>query len=546
MKAAFGIILVFAVLSAGCVGMFRDFGPANVTGPAATPPGQDDGPAAGGNDLPQTIESLKRGVVHINYSGESEDYWYGSDFSLIGSGVVYKVEDGKAYVLTNRHVVDLSYPDGFYSAENEKIAVKTYANDTFFATERFFAPRGVDLAIVTFEKGESELESVELADSLPRTGEEVLVIGMPEQLEWSVSKGIVSGIREFETEKQNGQNYTAIQTDAAVNEGNSGGGMFTMDGELVGINAWKYVGFGVEGLNFAIASTDFAKEEAMFASRPIGTSGASKQASGLAPVEIGIVDVYREYDYYGGSDWYEVSFTLMDQNGDFTTADGKAKVTFIDDAGKALYSKSMDVKSSDFASADYYPFYGKKAYGHEAYFDEFNKSAESYYANVTVEFQSGGKTMKKTTEIYLPYDLLEGGSSYDDNYSYYDNYGTDFKDIGIASSDGGVEVKLVKGGMSSGYYYDDYTLVAEIKNLGSAKKEIEIMDAVLVTKGKQYEGSSYYDDDLGTVYPSAAVDHDFYFYYVEDLGKDATFYLELRVIEGERVETLNYAITFST
>jgi hypothetical protein len=455
------------------------------------------------------------------------------------------VEDGKAYVLTNRHVVDLSYPDGFYSAENERIAIKTYSNETFFAADRYFAPRGIDLAIVTFEKGESELESVEVADSLPRTGEEVLVIGMPEQLEWSVSKGIVSGIREFETERQNGQNYTAIQTDAAVNEGNSGGGMFTMDGELVGINTWKYVGFGVEGLNFAIASTDFTDEEAMFASKPIGTSGSSKEASGLAPAEVGTVDVYREYDYYGGSDWYEVSFTLIDENGDLTTADGKAKITFVDDAGRTLYSKGVDVKSSDFMAVDYYPFYGKKAYGHEAYFDEFNKSADSYYANVTVEFQSGGKTMEKTTEIYLPYDLTESYSDYYGNETYYD-YGTGFKDIGITSSDGGVEVKLVKGGMSSGYYYDDYTLVTEIKNLGSAKKEIEVRDAVLVTDGKQYESSTYYDDDLGAVYPNAAVDRDFYFYYVDGLGKDATFYLELRVIEGDRVETLNYAITYST
>ncbi len=557
MRWIWAAFLVLVIFSAGCMDIASVAGkelagknmsnltrglpsPGNATGQAAAKTGQAN--------VTSLIEDMKMSVVHLNYSGESEDYydWYGYSyddaFSLIGSGVIYDIQGEKVYVLTNRHVVDLSYPDGYYDVKNEQVMIKTYDNISYFADERLYAPGGIDLAIVSFTKGAEELQSAQIASAVPGTGEDVYIIGMPEQLEWSVSKGIVSGIREFETESALGEKYTAIQTDAAVNEGNSGGGMFGKDGRLVGINTWKYVGYGVEGLNFAIAATDFSSMKDDFTSSPFAGAGGAKSApSQFPPAAIGALDVYEQYDYYSEEgDWYEVSFTLLDKNGEVTAADGKGNITIKDDAGKTMYFGKLDFGRNDFEQVEGYPFYGKSAFTTNIYFSDMNKSENSDYADVTVELESNGTRMNRTKKIYLPTSLIEAysGSGYD-----YD-YGPDLEPIGKSQANGGVQVTLVEGGISSSYY-NDYTLAIEVKNTGSKKKEVEIKEAVLVSGGKQYDASVYYTGDLGTIYPDAAEDQDLVFYEVDDLGSSATLYLTLRVIEGDSVKTLDYDIPFS-
>ncbi|MBT3220395.1 MAG: trypsin-like serine protease [Proteobacteria bacterium] len=82
-------------------------------------------------------------------------------------------------------------------------------------------------------------------------GSEVLVVGSPggEMLSHSVTKGIVSGYRDVDGK-------TALQTDATINAGNSGGPVVGPDGNLLGIVSYKVVGQGIEGLGFAVAATD--------------------------------------------------------------------------------------------------------------------------------------------------------------------------------------------------------------------------------------------------------------------------------------------------
>ena len=82
-----------------------------------------------------------------------------------------------------------------------------------------------------------------------RQGQEVIVIGSPKGLESSVSRGIISAIREIENGK-----YTIIQTDASINSGNSGGPLISREGYVLGMATLKMSGFGIEGLSFCISS----------------------------------------------------------------------------------------------------------------------------------------------------------------------------------------------------------------------------------------------------------------------------------------------------
>jgi S1-C subfamily serine protease len=78
-------------------------------------------------------------------------------------------------------------------------------------------------------------------------GDVVYIIGTPADtlLSQSVSKGVLSGQRDFD-----GAEY--LQTDAKVNPGNSGGALLNSKGELIGVVSSKYIGFGIEGIGFAV------------------------------------------------------------------------------------------------------------------------------------------------------------------------------------------------------------------------------------------------------------------------------------------------------
>ena len=95
------------------------------------------------------------------------------------------------------------------------------------------------------------LTAAEFADSDEVTvGEFAMAVGSPLGLDTTVTTGIVSAVnREVESD---GTTYVCIQTDAAINSGNSGGALVNSDGKVIGINTLKLSGTGVEGIGFAI------------------------------------------------------------------------------------------------------------------------------------------------------------------------------------------------------------------------------------------------------------------------------------------------------
>lgn len=170
-----------------------------------------------------------------------------------GSGIIIS-EDG--YILTNNHVVDTNSNNSYsYYDISDATSVKvtlnagTYGNDATFDAKIVGKDSQTDLAVLKIEK--TGLTAAEFADSDEAVvGEFVMAVGSPLGLDATVTSGIISAVnREVESD---GNTYVCIQTDAAINSGNSGGALVNSDGKVIGINTLKLSGSGVEGIGFAI------------------------------------------------------------------------------------------------------------------------------------------------------------------------------------------------------------------------------------------------------------------------------------------------------
>ena len=167
-----------------------------------------------------------------------------------GSGIIIS-EDG--YILTNNHVINSSSSssNSFYEiGEANKVTVKLYNDDTEYEGEIIGTDSQTDLAVIKIDK--TGLTAAELGDSdNVQVGEFAMAIGSPLGLDNSVTAGIVSAVNREVTD-EDGNKYIAIQTDAAINSGNSGGALVNSKGQVIGINTLKLSGTGVEGVGFAI------------------------------------------------------------------------------------------------------------------------------------------------------------------------------------------------------------------------------------------------------------------------------------------------------
>lgn len=141
-----------------------------------------------------------------------------------------------------------------------------------------------------------DLTPAEIGDSdSVQVGEFAMAIGNPLDMRNTVTSGIISGVNREITDST-GTTYTLIQTDAAINSGNSGGALVNADGKLIGINTLKMSGTGIEGMGFAIPinSTLDISEQLISSGkvkRPyIGISGAdvTEQYSNYYNLPIGI------------------------------------------------------------------------------------------------------------------------------------------------------------------------------------------------------------------------------------------------------------------
>lgn len=209
----------------------------NLDGIAPALPGMVDNP------IPDIYDAVSPGVVGVlnyvqaeNAKGKKIDELYGS-----GTGFVVSSE---GYILTNAHVVEGA----------SKVTVKVYGEEKERDATLIGSDNETDIAVLKVEG--AQLNPLKLGDSdAVRVGEYVLAIGNPlstDELANTITFGIVSATKREVTI----DNYTNtyLQTDAAINFGNSGGPLINMNGEVVGINSAKTITAGYDELGNAVSA----------------------------------------------------------------------------------------------------------------------------------------------------------------------------------------------------------------------------------------------------------------------------------------------------
>ncbi len=188
--------------------------------------------------------------IKVDFSINSIFSRNSSTVSAEGSGVIIS-SDG--YILTNNHVIDSSSSssNSYYEVgEAAKIQVYLYNDDTPYDAKIIGTDEQTDLAVIKINK--SDLVAAELGDSdTVQVGEWCMTIGNPLGMKSTVCQGSISALNREITDSE-GKTYSVLQTDAAINEGNSGGALVNSKGQVIGINTLKASGEGVEGLGFAI------------------------------------------------------------------------------------------------------------------------------------------------------------------------------------------------------------------------------------------------------------------------------------------------------
>ncbi|QAV95850.1 serine protease HtrA [Bacillus subtilis] len=204
------------------------------------------------------VEDLSPAIVGItNLQAQSNSSLFGSSSSDSsedtesgsGSGVIFKKENGEAYIITNNHVVEGASSLKVSLYDGTEVTAKLVGSDSL-----------TDLAVLQISD-DHVTKVANFGDSSDlRTGETVIAIGDPlgKDLSRTVTQGIVSGVdRTVSMSTSAGEtSINVIQTDAAINPGNSGGPLLNTDGKIVGINSMKISEDDVEGIGFAIPSND--------------------------------------------------------------------------------------------------------------------------------------------------------------------------------------------------------------------------------------------------------------------------------------------------
>ena len=198
-----------------------------------------------------------------------------STASASGSGIIIS-EDG--YILTNNHIVSTSSSESYYEvSEATKLTVTLFNDDTEYEAKIIGTDEQTDLAVIKIEK--TGLSKAEFADSDNiKVGEFAMAVGNPLGMQSSITCGVISAVNREVTDTE-GKKYNLIQTDAAINSGNSGGALVNSEGKVIGINTLKLSGTGIEGMGFAIpinSTTDITSQLIQYSKvkRPyIGISG---------------------------------------------------------------------------------------------------------------------------------------------------------------------------------------------------------------------------------------------------------------------------------
>jgi putative serine protease PepD len=182
--------------------------------------------------------------ITVDSQGEATPFGGGGGTQQAqGSGFVY---DTQGHIVTNQHVVDGA----------TSVSVQLWNGKSYKATV-VGSDSSTDIAVIKISAPASVLAPIALADSSAlQVGDGVIAIGSPFGLEQTVTTGIVSALHRQITSPNNFAIDDAIQTDAAINHGNSGGPLLNMNGQVIGVTSQiESDSGGNDGIGFAVPST---------------------------------------------------------------------------------------------------------------------------------------------------------------------------------------------------------------------------------------------------------------------------------------------------
>ena len=295
---------------------------------------EDFGPSVAEKVLPSVVGIQVHYTVNSIFGGTGTA-------TASGSGIIIS-SDG--YILTNNHVVsntDSTSTNSFYQvSEANSVKVYLYGDaETAYDAKIIGTDAETDLAIIKIEKDGLPAAELGNSDEL-KIGEWVMAIGNPLGLNYSVSTGVVSAVNREVTDSD-GIEYTLIQTDAAINQGNSGGALVNSKGQVIGINFMKVSSVGVEGISFAIPITpaiDVSNELIQYnkVRRPyLGITGSTvtEQISKMYNLAIGV--------YVQSVDTFAKAGTSGLKGGDVITQNDGNEIKTMDELTEYIKSKNI-------------------------------------------------------------------------------------------------------------------------------------------------------------------------------------------------------------
>ena len=215
------------------------------------------------SDVSDVVEQVMPSIVSItSMSVEEVQSFFGGTWQKksegAGTGIIIGENDSELLIVTNNHVV-----------ENSDALTVTFNDETSVAADIKGSDAAYDVAVIAvpMESLSSDtlgsLTVATLGDSTRlKVGEPAIAIGNALGYGQSVTTGVISALdrsvaaADSRTGETKGSSVDLIQTDAAINEGNSGGALVNINGEVVGINSSKLIGDSVEGIGYAIPISD--------------------------------------------------------------------------------------------------------------------------------------------------------------------------------------------------------------------------------------------------------------------------------------------------
>lgn len=208
-----------------------------------------------GSGTVDAVKEVENSIVGVINIGQRRNSWMQNAMDVEqgqGSGVIFEKKDGKAYIVTNYHVIEKAQKLEVALPSGEKVPATVVGADGY-----------TDLAVLEID-GSKVTDVAEFGDSSTlQVGEPAIAIGNPLGMQFSrtVTQGIISSKErsmpmDFNEDGQDDWELDVIQTDAAINPGNSGGALVNIEGQVIGINTLKISKAGVEGLGFALPIND--------------------------------------------------------------------------------------------------------------------------------------------------------------------------------------------------------------------------------------------------------------------------------------------------